>query len=158
MFCKRCGEIVDNQCVKCPKCGGKPVEAIAGAPTSTERKDPWSSTYLQKRLKPAASAAGAGVSARPTSAYVPSTTFGVQDELNDIRMHRPGDRPLTGSPKMRTGIAGHGAVGDGQRYLDTQPGLGVPRPVRDATAGTRPTSMYAGGVLDSQVQSAIQRS
>ncbi|KAJ2707218.1 LIM and senescent cell antigen-like-containing domain protein 2 [Coemansia sp. IMI 203386] len=135
-----------------------PVEPIAGASSSAERKDPWSSTYLEKRLRPAASAGGVGASARPTSAYVPSTTFGTQDELSDIRMHRPGDRPLTGSPKMRSGLSGHGVAGDNQRYVDPQPTLGVPRQIRDATAGTRPTSMYAGALLDSQVQSAIQRS
>ncbi|KAJ2845003.1 hypothetical protein J3B02_004799, partial [Coemansia erecta] len=164
MFCKRCGDIVDNQSVKCRKCGGMPVEPIAGASSSSERKDPWSSTYLQKRLKPTASAGSgvSGVSARPSSSYVPSTTYGTQDELSDIRMHRPSDRPLTGSPKMRSGLssaAAHRAGIDNQRYLDPQqPLLGVPRTVRDATAGTRPTSMYAGAVLDSQVQSAIQRS
>ncbi|KAJ1939668.1 hypothetical protein GGF37_004303, partial [Kickxella alabastrina] len=123
MYCKRCGSIVHDQVSNCQKCGGLPVESLTGSGgsgSSADRKDPWSSTYLQRRLKPT-------TTARPVSTYNPPMEI----------------RPL-GSPK----------------YTDA---AGASRPVRDATAGTRPSSMYVGSssaasVLDSQVQSAIQRS
>ncbi|KAJ2361344.1 hypothetical protein IW150_007265, partial [Coemansia sp. RSA 2607] len=143
MFCKRCGDIVNDQSAKCRKCGGLAVEPIAGssAASAGERKDPWSSTYLQKRLKPT------NTTARPNSSYMASSSATGQNEYS---FQRPIDRAPTGSPKYR--------LDNSPRYHEQQPQLGLPRQVRDATAGTRPVSMYAGAaVLDSQVQSAIQR-
>ncbi|KAJ2719200.1 LIM and senescent cell antigen-like-containing domain protein 1 [Coemansia sp. Benny D115] len=160
MYCKRCGNIVQEQDSKCKRCGGMPVEPISGASSAAaERKDPWSSTYLQRRLKPS-------TTARPTSAYLPQSAAyspHQDDFAAEPRALRSGDRPLTGSPSMRSAAQGtqqHFGIsprfGDHVQQQHQQQPL-LQRPVRDATAGTRPTSMYAGGLLDSQVQSAIQR-
>lgn len=65
-YCKHCGEIIDSECVVCPKCG-KQVEKLVGgkdtpiiinnsasssasasviAPNTTARKLPWYLTWL----------------------------------------------------------------------------------------------------------------
>ncbi|KAJ1920077.1 hypothetical protein H4219_001606 [Mycoemilia scoparia] len=48
MFCKNCGDIVFKE--RCSRCGGLGVESIAeGSVVKSEKKDPWSTTYLEKR-------------------------------------------------------------------------------------------------------------
>ncbi|KAJ1739597.1 hypothetical protein LPJ78_003232 [Coemansia sp. RSA 989] len=103
MFCTRCGEITKDK--RCTGCGGWSVPSTTGAEASG-RKDPWTSTYLQRRLNPANSPG------RPLSTYA-------------------------GNEADRKAEQGLGRV-------------------RDAT-GARPSSMYAGAVLDGPVQSAIER-
>ncbi|PIA14353.1 hypothetical protein COEREDRAFT_98992 [Coemansia reversa NRRL 1564] len=138
MFCGRCGEITGES--RCKRCGGLPVRSTTGSAAADEgRKDPWSSTYLQRRLKPSNSGGiNGGTGQRPLStAYLPSTG----NEYDEARGQRVVDR----SP----------ANGGFDRYGDLP--LTRPRAIRDAT-GTRPSSMYAGGsILDGPVQSAIER-
>ncbi|KAJ2851611.1 LIM and senescent cell antigen-like-containing domain protein 2 [Coemansia brasiliensis] len=128
MFCTRCGEITKEK--RCIKCGGWSVPSTTGAEAiDGGRKDPWTSTYLQRRLNPANS------HGRPLSTYTPN-------EADDIR------------GGIRTGDMRGGALKAGAREDYGAAGWGR---VRDAT-GTRPSSMYAGGaVLDGPVQSAIER-
>ncbi|KAJ2157764.1 hypothetical protein GGF46_004276 [Coemansia sp. RSA 552] len=126
------------------------------------KKDPWSSTYLQRRLNGAtpgaggagahnAGAAGAGVQQqRPLStAYGPlSGTAGASDH-DDGRFQQQQQHQQQ-QPARRMG---HDRFGSGGGDL----GLARPRAVRDAT-GPRPASMYAtGSILDGPVQSAIER-
>ncbi|KAJ2369674.1 hypothetical protein H4S01_000858 [Coemansia sp. RSA 2610] len=63
MYCRWCGEITAQN--KCVKCGGQAVPSTTGAPE--ERKDPWKSSYLQRRLNP--THAGSSTQ-RPTTSYV----------------------------------------------------------------------------------------
>ncbi|KAJ2743036.1 hypothetical protein GGI20_004050 [Coemansia sp. BCRC 34301] len=79
MYCRRCGEIVVNGEATCKKCGGRAVESTTGAgamnTTHNERKDPWTSKYVQRRLNPANINKGvAAVAApRPTSTVFTSS-------------------------------------------------------------------------------------
>lgn len=52
MYCHRCGEIVLDNRKSCSVCGGRPVDSTTASAGVTDRKDPWSSAYLQRRLKP----------------------------------------------------------------------------------------------------------
>ncbi|KAJ2332999.1 hypothetical protein GGI00_002536, partial [Coemansia sp. RSA 2681] len=162
MYCRRCGEIVVNGEATCKKCGGRAVESTTGSgamnTTSNERKDPWTSKYLQRRLNPANVNKGAVAAApRPIStAYTQaSSSF---DSSGDFEYPRaPPQRPVTGSPG-----GGGGGGGRTAGALDAADVLGLPRPrgIRDA-ASSRPASMYASGsssaVLEPPVMSAVQR-
>ncbi|KAJ2557498.1 hypothetical protein EV175_001310 [Coemansia sp. RSA 1933] len=157
MFCNRCGEISTTR--NCIKCGGRAAESTTSAAAIVEeRKDPWTSVYLQRRLNSATTAPNASPSRPLSTAYLPSTTFGVDHNNtrpNDAGLQKQGARPLTGSPKMRYG--GAQAADAGLSIWAPDNDLPRPRPVRDAT-GPRPASMYAtGAVLEAPVQSAIER-
>ncbi|KAJ2688303.1 LIM and senescent cell antigen-like-containing domain protein 2 [Coemansia spiralis] len=150
MYCRRCGEIVVNEAT-CKKCGGRAVESTTGAgamnTTNSERKDPWTSKYLQRRLNPANVSKGAGAGAgagvavpRPISTALSSSfDSGLGHEFDYARAPQ---RPVTGSPGGRAG-----ADADA---------LGLPRPRGIRDGGGRPSSMHAGAVLDPAL-SAVQR-
>ncbi|KAJ2814267.1 hypothetical protein GGI24_006448, partial [Coemansia furcata] len=150
MYCRRCGEIVASE-GNCKKCGGRAVESTTGAgamnTTSAERKDPWTSKYLQRRLNPANVNKG-GVGNVPVPRPISTALTSSFDSGYDFDLPRaPPQRPVTGSP------------GGGGRGGDDLLGLARPR-LRDA--GSRPSSMYAGGggaaaVLEPPVMSAVQR-
>ncbi|KAI9504936.1 hypothetical protein GGI25_001735 [Coemansia spiralis] len=167
MYCNRCGEIALTR--HCEKCGGLAAESTTGAAAvAADRKDPWSSTYLQRRLNPTNAIASPASASRPLStAYLPSTSYGATDHNNkfgETSAQKLGARPLTGSPKSRYGISdvnsGPNAssiwASESSKFSNDLP-VSRPRPIRDAT-GTRPASMYAlSGVLDSPLQAAIER-
>ncbi|KAJ2048743.1 LIM and senescent cell antigen-like-containing domain protein 2 [Coemansia sp. S16] len=136
MYCRRCGEIVASE-GNCKKCGGRAVESTTGSGamnTSNERKDPWTSKYLQRRLNPANVNKGVGSAPvpRPISTAL-STSF---DSGYEFEYPRAPQRPVTGSPGGRAGIDD----------------MARPRGIRDTSS--RPASMYA---LDPPVMSAVQR-
>ncbi|KAJ2004328.1 hypothetical protein H4R26_002576 [Coemansia thaxteri] len=142
MFCHRCGEIVQGSSASCKRCGGRAVESTTGSgvmSSSGERKDPWTSKYVQRRLNPSNVTKGPqpGAVPRPIStAYLPSATF--DNASPDLRDPRVPQRPLTGSP-------------GGSRGLESADlaGLPRPRPFRDAmSAGSsRPASMHFSSAL-----------
>ncbi|KAJ1732443.1 hypothetical protein LPJ72_003415 [Coemansia sp. Benny D160-2] len=158
MFCNRCGEISTTR--NCSKCGGRAAESTTSAAAiADERRDPWTSVYLQRRLNSTTTTPNASPSRPLSTAYLPSaTTYGVDHARhNDSGPLKPVARPLTGSPKLRygAGAADAGLAGWAADSNDLQ--LPRPRPVRDAT-GPRPASMYAtGAMLEAPVQSAIER-
>ncbi|KAJ2173998.1 hypothetical protein GGH16_001540 [Coemansia sp. RSA 560] len=76
MFCNRCGEITGR--LRCTHCGGHAVQSTTGSNVVDDgRKDPWTSTYLQRRLNPTNS------SPRPSEWTKPQT---------DVPLARP--RPI----------------------------------------------------------------
>ncbi|KAJ2542626.1 LIM and senescent cell antigen-like-containing domain protein 1 [Coemansia sp. RSA 1822] len=70
MFCNRCGEITGR--LRCTHCGGHAVQSTTGSNVVDDgRKDPWTSTYLQRRLNPANSSP----QQRPSTAHTPQATM-----------------------------------------------------------------------------------
>ncbi|KAJ2496406.1 hypothetical protein GGH96_005850, partial [Coemansia sp. RSA 1972] len=90
MFCNRCGEITGR--LRCTHCGGHAVQSTTGSNVVDDgRKDPWTSTYLQRRLNPANSSP----QQRPSTAHTPSTAQddrGWSKPQNDVPLARP--RPI----------------------------------------------------------------
>ncbi|KAI8322257.1 hypothetical protein GQ54DRAFT_311092 [Martensiomyces pterosporus] len=155
MYCKRCGDIVYSE--RCKRCGGRPVESTTGAAAASgERKDPWSSTYLERRFHP--SSGGGGTSSRPLST-VYSTTAIVDShaDFGEPPMYKASESPSGGSPNMRAGSASGSPVlpgGHGRRDSFTNIRH---RQIRDSPA-SRPMSMYvSGGTGGSPGQSPVQR-
>ncbi|KAJ2889386.1 hypothetical protein IWW38_004744, partial [Coemansia aciculifera] len=112
MYCRRCGEIVVSGEATCKKCGGRAVESTTGAgamnTSSNERKDPWTSKYMQRRLNPSNINKGGG--SRPMSTAITSSAS-FDSGHAEFEYHRAPppvaqQRPVTtGSPSTRPTVA-----------------------------------------------------
>ncbi|ORX69026.1 hypothetical protein DL89DRAFT_258115 [Linderina pennispora] len=163
MYCKRCGDIVYSD--RCKRCGGRPVESTTGAAAAQgERRDPWTSTYLERRFHPGSGnpgGSGSSPSARPLSTVYPPAHGNDNNHMygEPGGLYRKTGSPKSGSPVAIIQAAAVAASSGGDNWRD---GIPVPRArgLRDSPAA-RPASMYATNNTQHspvQVVAAAQRS